>query len=453
MADMTPDISQLLESARSLVALHERLASKTGANFNLFEVLGRTGEVKGHSAFISELLDPQGSHGQQGTFLNLFLKQISKKSECEEDSQKKYPALEDFGDLLGESRWDVTTENLAPVPGDITGRIDIVLEGGDSNVILMIENKPYAVDQDRQLERYKEYAEATHPRHYLFYLTLDGSEPTPAALGDGVRLEEVICLSYEEDILEWLDECIKASAELPPVRESIVQYRRLVRKLAGSPLTEDITMEIAKKLENRKTLEAACEIEKALRHAKADIQLHFWKALDEKLDEKLKQFTGLKRLKDWYAYNEERVKAYYTAGNRIPGKNMQYGIGFPIPSVKLGSVGTLAFMVEVHDNVYYAFELVSGTKIERTPSSEIASRLGGILSEMGQMGQGFEAEEHCLAWRKPHPPLHFRNFGKDCTELADDQALQDRVEKMAEEVREILTTFRTAWKDCAGSSG
>jgi hypothetical protein len=42
--------------------------------FNVFEVTRRRGfEVTTHSALLCDLLDPRGSHGQGGAFLNAFL--------------------------------------------------------------------------------------------------------------------------------------------------------------------------------------------------------------------------------------------------------------------------------------------------------------------------------------------------------------------------------------------
>ena len=50
---------------------------KQGEFFNVFNTIGlRTEEVRLHSAFIAELLNPQGSHGLSNLFLQSFLKQM-----------------------------------------------------------------------------------------------------------------------------------------------------------------------------------------------------------------------------------------------------------------------------------------------------------------------------------------------------------------------------------------
>ena len=65
---------QLLETKRLQKVDEER---KRGEWFNVFNVLGMsTDEVRTHSRFIAELLNPQGSHGCGDEFLKAFIKVI-----------------------------------------------------------------------------------------------------------------------------------------------------------------------------------------------------------------------------------------------------------------------------------------------------------------------------------------------------------------------------------------
>ena len=43
----------------------------------------------------------------------------------------------------------------------------------------------------------------------LYYLTLDGHEPSQESL-NGLRLGQYQCISFEKDITAWLDACIGA---------------------------------------------------------------------------------------------------------------------------------------------------------------------------------------------------------------------------------------------------
>jgi len=49
------------------------LSKKAGNNFNILSVIGlKSEEVRLHSAFIAELLNPEGAHGQKNLFLKAF---------------------------------------------------------------------------------------------------------------------------------------------------------------------------------------------------------------------------------------------------------------------------------------------------------------------------------------------------------------------------------------------
>ena len=69
---MEYSIEHLLNEIRTINESYERLAKLSGEHFNIFNVLGMTtNEVYCHSAFITELLNPKGSHDQGNVFLNV----------------------------------------------------------------------------------------------------------------------------------------------------------------------------------------------------------------------------------------------------------------------------------------------------------------------------------------------------------------------------------------------
>jgi hypothetical protein len=152
----------LLGQISSLRRIQEKLVLLSGENFNIFRILGlETREVRTHSAFLGELLNPAGSHGLRDTFLKLFLKLI------------------DFPDFDASRARLVVEQHIGQIDADYTqgGRIDIYLEAAGQYIF--IENKIYASDQQNQLGRYQAY----RPNARLLYLTLDGSEPTTWGAG------------------------------------------------------------------------------------------------------------------------------------------------------------------------------------------------------------------------------------------------------------------------------
>ena len=222
------DVSKIV--VKEKVLQEER--RQRGELFNIFKVLHlSTAEVRLHSAFIAELLNPDGDHGLEESFLNSFINLVIKRIED----------LKDFEfDAISAK---VTLEfDIGPISKDGTkgGRIDILLED-KSGQLIIIENKIDAGDQPMQLLRYYNYAiekkgsGSANKNFCILYLTKEGDVPNNISLGikdkennkpnekanTKVQYE---CITYKKDILEWLNHCIGIAALHPGVRETISQY-------------------------------------------------------------------------------------------------------------------------------------------------------------------------------------------------------------------------------------
>lgn len=212
----------LVGQVSSFLRTQKKLALLSGENFNIFRILGlEAREVRTHSAFLGELLNPAGSHGLRDTFLKLFLELID------------FPVFEASRARL------VVEQHIGQIDADYTqgGRIDIYLEAAGQYIL--IENKIYASDQQNQLGRYQAY----RPNARLLYLTLDGSGPTEQGAGL-LTPAHYQCLSYHTDIMGWLEQCRQAAAAYPLVRETIVQYQHLLNYLTGRTSNDFIRMEM-----------------------------------------------------------------------------------------------------------------------------------------------------------------------------------------------------------------
>ena len=71
------EIKSLLEKTKPIVAENKRIREEREASgdfFNVFSILRmKHYEVRTHSPFLAELLNPNGSHGKKDTFLRLFV--------------------------------------------------------------------------------------------------------------------------------------------------------------------------------------------------------------------------------------------------------------------------------------------------------------------------------------------------------------------------------------------
>ena len=219
--DTELDIQQFFQEVENICALEQAQQeerNRKGENYNLFSILSIERYELKHSALIANLLDPKGSHGCGDAFLRAFF-EIALK-------ERAYP-FEDC--TLPHSDTEYYT---GPIAGDTGGRIDILIQS--SCYGLIIENKIYAGDQDKQLTRYDNYGKKTFGAdgYRLVYLTLYGYDASKESTATK-SAEEVgyLRLSYAEDILRWLEQCARLAYDKPLVRESLNQYIRTIKQL------------------------------------------------------------------------------------------------------------------------------------------------------------------------------------------------------------------------------
>ena len=205
-----------------------------GENYNIFNDLGfMSDEVHLHSMFLANLLNPKGSHGQRGKFLEAFLKML----------QKSFPAISADNLELNITNASVEVEKYIGRQTDSEGgRIDIYLTDGKHSII--IENKIYAGDQYHQMLRYWNYGLSqkgndTEKSFVLIYLTLDGCSPSKESLGEDLKENDIVCLSYKSDIRGWLDRCVELASRTPLVRETINQYISTIDILTNNVMEDN----------------------------------------------------------------------------------------------------------------------------------------------------------------------------------------------------------------------
>ena len=228
--DTELDIIQRFFQEVENICTHEQALQeerhRKGENYNLFRILSIERYELKHSALIANLLDPKGSHGCGDAFLRAFF-EIALK-------ERAYP-FEDC--TLPHSYTEYYT---GPIVGDTGGRIDILVKS--SRYGLIIENKIYAGDQDKQLTRYDNYGKKTlgAGKYLLAYLTLYGYDASKESTSTK-SAEEVayLRLSYAEDILRWLGQCVRLADNKPLVRESLNQYIRTIKQLTYQDMNQE----------------------------------------------------------------------------------------------------------------------------------------------------------------------------------------------------------------------
>ena len=207
----------LLSKVNSILDKYDEIKRIRGDSFNIFEILNITSnEVQTHSRVIAELLNPKGSHYMGSLFLKRFLDLLDIDIQIDTEDAAIY--VEKFIGRISEDR-------------QTGGTIDILLESRGSAII--IENKIFAVDQENQLLRYVNYGRKNYSKRFkVIYLTLDGKTPSKSST-DNQTLDEVVSVSYQDTIVQWISQCRELAIDKPTLRETLTVYRNTLLTLTN----------------------------------------------------------------------------------------------------------------------------------------------------------------------------------------------------------------------------
>lgn len=239
---MTTELQNLLKQAKTIIKHYKKVEKIKGESFNVFSILKmETKENSTHSAFIAELLNPKGAHQKGTCFLDIFVQMILNKIN---DNEANLPL----------SEFDISTAKVI-VEHSIGGRNDKLKTGGridifirdDNGYTICIENKINAVDQFAQIERYYKY---NQQKNTVVYLNLDGSNPSKESKQNLEEEKDFCLISYQENIVKWLEHCQKESVDIPILRESIRQYIILIKKLTNQTINYEMETEIFQLIKN-----------------------------------------------------------------------------------------------------------------------------------------------------------------------------------------------------------
>lgn len=321
-----------------LIYDRHKILDESKSDFNIFQTIANPyDEMNLHSKFIYTILNEK-KYGYE--FLLSFLKNIGL----------------DLADI-DKSSVKIEREKASPY-----GRLDLYIElrANDELYSIAIENKIYAGDQNKQLDRYLDYLDGINKgkEKYLYYLTLDGHEPSSESCSN---LSKVINISYSENILNWIGEAISISAKEAKLREILVQYEELLEKICGKDI--DYTMEIKDYiLKNADNYDFVKSLEPGLTEAKVELQDKFWKRLEARLEEHLSKEYGLDMSRVDKTKEIGTSNKWYSL-NLIKKKSRYFGLLYNLGTFK--NIGDLYLKVEIERNLIFGIRNVK-THIENT---------------------------------------------------------------------------------------
>lgn len=252
---------------------------KNEDNFNVFTILRKeSDEVYLHSRFLTALLDPNGPHRLGTIFLNSFLDRVESDFEYNEKSLEVYPNNQNRSEYK---------------------EIDICFIDRIAQKAVMVENKIYHRDTNHedkgQLENYygRLIEEDNIPEDGIevYYLTLDGHKPSEESVklsGRYLKLEDKVkCISYSAEILEWLRTTVKECYNRPSLRESIIQYIKIVENMTNNDLNVDEIKELSNLIgQNEDNLQSTRVLLDNFIHIKWHTIHDFWEELTEELTDR-----------------------------------------------------------------------------------------------------------------------------------------------------------------------
>jgi len=365
---------------------YQKINENSIENFNIFSILRRENdEVNLHSRFIYELFNPKGLHPQRDIFLKIFLDEMNIEYNV--------------------NIFEVYKEQY---------NIDILLKS--KNQVIIIENKIDTQDHSNQLNRYVDIIKKqgyNEDEIKVIYLTLYGEEPNEF-------IEDIILLSYSQDIKNWITKCIEKVAQKPTLRETLIQYLNLINKLTYKADNQGFIMEVKELLLQKENLKTILNIEAAVIGAKIEIQLKFWKELLDYLQDAQYRF-------DFYSiYGDRDIKAsvykYYTKKKN----RKDYGFEYQIDN-------NLYFFIEIRDNIYYGFYFKDNTNIDR--QIEILDKLVIEWKEP--------------YWRYPTKKLNFEQFNNEnILDLLDNNKRKIDIKSISDEVIYLITNYKKELNRC-----
>ena len=374
-------MQRLLERAE---LLYERHNVSNRGSFNVFSVLrSESDEVNLHSRFLVALLAHRNS--------------------------EEAANLEDF-------------IRFAPKPLKLDGarvererdNIDILISNWKCKQAVVVENKIWATDQSRQLVRYVELLkEKGYQQIDVLYLTLDGHEPTKDSQGD----LEVKLLSYQVDMIPWLERCQERAYDEPGLREAVGQYIDLVRKLTGTDVSGAYMKELKELVLKNRNMVLVHHLNEAMIAARVDLLGCLWKEIDEETRKSVKGIPSETKPSE-VPSKEELEKFCRNSRGIYPGIRYQFESG-------------ASLVVETENHINFGLEC---SKKDHPSEYERLSRALAESPNSNDSWPWYQLEQRRINWKNPTIA--------DLELLSDNQARKEYATEIAVDFADMWNRIR-----------
>lgn len=310
---------ELLTKIDDMIKNKSSIYGKPQAEYNIFQTLGVSVKEVIMCRFLADLLNPEGQHHCGILFLKTFLTNVLPdviRADLLNDTLLNHTVVET----------EYTINDSEAIMECDKRRIDIVIY--NSRFFIPIEVKIFAGEQKAQCYDYYEYALKKHSDATLVYLTGFGKFPGKYSRkasngGKIVQKKKIKCISWAEDIYDWLTDLLPQIAE--PAKTTVIQYIDAVQAIAdkGAHEMKEDSAELL--IKSTDFFHAGLQIEKSMRTAKVKLIRMVFDDFREEMGKLLSQHKyGLRLEKkfDYYYYENESHNFFYDSSkSTYPGLN------------------------------------------------------------------------------------------------------------------------------------
>ena len=271
-------LQKVLKRVKNFDNDHE--SKSTIERFNVFESLGVESNERRICLFLCDILSPakafRNGFLKREFFLKSFVKKVLRLD------------IPDYKLEKTEICREYTTENGR--------RIDIVIRSKDFQLFIPIEVKIWAWDLNEQCKDYYDEAKKYSDDAKIFYLTPYGTAPSPES-SYGIPAESIKCISFENDIYDWISYCIGQREVISntPLREVLLQFAATVKKFSEPTMEEKLKMEIAELIsQSPESMKAAIKIREVTAQVIDSIRTNFFQSVEREMFEKYNKESFMK---------------------------------------------------------------------------------------------------------------------------------------------------------------
>lgn len=397
------DLNELLEKSGIIDFSYQKLRQED--RFNIFTILrNQDDEVNLHSRFLFELLNPKGSHNKQDEFLSLWLEIMETVNFSLEGVlvRKEY------------------------------NNIDILITNSSKQAII-IENKIWAEDKDKQIERYfDDVTKLGFSVFRIFYLAPYEKDPSSQSVGK-VSKDIIYTISYKYHISNWIKKCAGISAFNPNIRETLNQYQKLISDMTGNSNNRKEEEDYFQLMAIGDNAMKANKIVQNWIHVKWHSEWRFWHDLEVKITEKYK-------ILDIDKFSPDTLtSAIHSSRNR----NIHYGLTFCFATIEGFDFGIRLRRNGFGTNkLMYVLVIIEEGKIAKIIENTKFVEFGIILRHLSESNSDFN-------WLvKQTTDINFEDFNnKKTLELVNQESRMEIVTKLWSDIEQLIENIKKAMED------